>query len=120
MKTPLDISAEWASLTRVHAHEQNLESLRKIRDWLDCVERYLESGGDPAGDPQLTNFTPSNARGITDPVFDSVPMDTLRFWLSWWEEPKRTWCGAEEAGRDPAGEIVKLRREIEAREALRD
>ena len=120
MKRPLSIFGEWALLTRTHARERNLDSLRKIREWLDCVENYLEAGGDPGGDPRLTNFKPTNARGVTDSKFDSVPMATLCFWLCWWERPERTWCGAEEAGRDPAVEAAALRREIAAREALHD
>jgi hypothetical protein len=115
VKAPQNIIGEWGSLTRVHSAEPNLRSLRLIRDWLDCVEQYLDAGGDPDGDPQLRNYTPSNAVGLTSGDFDGVPMATLRFWLQWWERPERTWCGAEEAGRDPAAECEKVRREIEAR-----
>jgi hypothetical protein len=117
VKAPLGISGEWGALTRVHSREQNLDSLRKIREWLDCVERYLTAGGDPAGEPQMRSFTRSNAKGVTDPEFDGVPMATLRFWLDWWQMPERTWCGAEEAGRDPTTEAQKVRAEIEARGA---
>ena len=115
MKVPLNISGEWGSLTRVHSRDTNLRSLRAIREWLNCVENFLEAGGDPAGNPQLTNFQRSNARGATSSEFDGVPMATLRYWLEWWEAPERTWCGAEEADRDPVAEASKVRAEIEAR-----
>jgi hypothetical protein len=111
----MGISGEWASLTRVHSREQNLHSLRRIREWLDCVERYLEAGGEPDGNPHLTNYQPSNTKGLTSAEFDGVPTPTLKHWLGWWEKPERTWCGAEEAGRDPATEARKLRDELETR-----
>ena len=115
MKTPLNITGEWASLTRVHDASLNLASLRRVRDWLDCVERYLEAGGDPDGNPQLRNYKPANVKGITDSQFDGVPTPTLRYWLEWWQQPERTWCGADEAGRHPAEYAARVQAELDAR-----
>jgi hypothetical protein len=95
--------------------EQNLDSIGVLREWLDCVEKHLRAGGDPAATPQYHNYEPVNVDGKTDPVFDGVPMATLESWLNWWQKPERTWCGGEEAGRDPATEAERVRLEIEAR-----
>ena len=119
MQTPLPVQAEWGSLTRTHERERNLESIAAVRDWLDGVEDYLRSGGDPAVEPRFLGHAVANVAGATDPDFEGVPMSTLRFWERWWSAPERTRHGPEEAGRDPQVEADKVRREIDAREAAR-
>ena len=74
MKAPQSITGEWGSLTRVHAREQNLESIAVISEWLNCVEAYLRAGGDPSAEGLLVNYTATNARGLTTTEYDGVPM----------------------------------------------
>jgi hypothetical protein len=41
---------------------------------------------------------------------------TLRYWYRWWRDPACAASGAEENGRDPVTETVKVRQELKARE----
>ena len=56
--------------------------------------------------------------GITSPDLAGISIDTLREWVRWWSQPRRSAEGAGEAGRDPAAEVAKLEAEIRARETL--
>lgn len=53
--------------------------------------------------------------GLTHPDFNGRSTQTLEGWLKWWSDPARSPDGKEEAGRDPADEVVKIQRELGAR-----
>ena len=75
MKMPLGISAEWASLGRLHDARANLQSIALIREWLDGVEAYLAAGGDPAKEPVIYGHDKSAAtRGYTSAEYDGVTL----------------------------------------------
>ena len=118
MQIPLEVQAEWSSLTRTHSRVENLRSATIVREWLEGVETYLEGGGDPGREPVIYGHRKgSNTAGVTNPEYGGVSTSQLRFWLEWWGQPERTKHGAEEAGREPAVEIAKLRAELDARGA---
>jgi hypothetical protein len=116
MRVPLEVQAEIGALSKTDDRELNLESIRKIRGWLDEAEGALASGatGSPK-DPKIYGHGDANVAGVTSNEYDGVPLAKLRYWENWWSQPERSQWGREEAGRDPQEELRKLRREIEAR-----
>jgi hypothetical protein len=106
------------SLSRTDDPDTNRRSIEIVREWLNGAAEALDAGKvDPAAkDPRMFGHGTSNVAGVTHPDFDGVDMTTLRYWLRWWTSPERSPYGREEAGRDPAVEAERVRREIEARE----
>src|SRR5262245_47939340 len=131
MHVPNEIKQKLSQLSTTDDPLENLRALDVIRKWaiesqVAMMELAQDDGesfqkiGDALGKPrQAVHRTVARSRtaGLTDPDFDGVTAPTLRYWLKWWNDPKRRPDGAEEKGRQPKAEAAKVRKELEARMA---
>lgn len=146
MHVPHIVKSEFTSLEVEADPIKNLRSLAAVRDWaqeaeialIDMAQRgesttspstpgaQLQGGqsfqeiGEALERPRQAvhrSVAATKSEGLAYPEYDGVSSSTLRYWLRWWSDPVRTPEGFEEAGRDPARERRKLRKELEARAA---
>jgi hypothetical protein len=131
MLVPNEIKRQLEELSTNDDPLENLRSLHVIREWaaeseLAMIELAQAGGesfqriGEVLGKPRQAvhrTLKRSQSEGLTHSDFDGVSSSTLRYWLTWWSDPRRRPQGAEEKGRDPKVEAEKVRTELEARRA---
>jgi transposase-like protein len=129
MFVPQWVHEEFSGLVSDDDPLSNLRSLERLGDWVDDMRiavaaRAKETGhtlqeiGDVQQKPRQAvhrTLKSAQSRGLTDPEFDGVDSSTLRYWFDWWSDGSRDPAGAEEAGRDPTREAVRVQAELEAR-----
>jgi hypothetical protein len=66
--------------------------------------------------PPTSGHRASRLKGLTHPVWDGVSLPTLRYWLRWWQDEKKS-GGRVEHGWSREEQIERIIAEIAAREA---
>jgi transposase-like protein len=129
MFVPRWVHEEFSKLVADDDPLSNLRSLERLGDWVDDMKVAIAARAKEAGHTlreigsvqrkprQAVHRTLKSAqsRGLTDSAFDGVDSSTLRYWFDWWNDPRRSSRGAEEAGRDPRAEAARVLAELEAR-----
>ena len=129
MFVPQSVRVEFERLRTTSDPLSNLRSLEALGEWVADMKVFaareaqaqgftLQQIGDVQNRPRQAvhrKLKSSNSRGFTHPDFDGVDSSTLRYWLDWWSDPQRSPDGAEEKGRDPVAEAVRIQAELEAR-----